>query len=162
MNSASTARSTRQQVEQDEPDVHHRQLGQQADLGRSKLLDPGKIARVAEDKEQYGRDHDVDRWPCQRHQDLLSRPVRHALHPRDAADGEQRNVRRWNPEQPGRQGVPELVQEDTPEQGENECHAGNGGVCAALRVVSQTNPRQQQEERDVDLHVDARNPGNSD
>ncbi len=109
--------------------------------------------------EQHGRDHDVDGRPRDRDQELLDRLLGDALEPRHAADRQQHDVAGADAVPPGSERVPELVQDDAGEQGEDEEDAARRrGDRASFLPVLPADEDQQQEEGRVDLEVDPRDP----
>ena len=88
-------------------------------LDRSGVRQSARAARP-DDKEEAERDRDIHRRAGERDDQLLARLFRHPLEPRDAADRQQRDVRRIDAEGLRRDGVAELVQQHAEEQQQDE------------------------------------------
>ena len=155
---ATVHREGRQKIEHDKDHVDGEKFGQKVAAAFGHFLQITHAEKAAEhDVEPEGDDH-VDRGTGQCDDEFLPRFVRHALESRDAANGEECDVRRVDAVSAGRQGMTEFVQDHADEKQDDERKPDNHGPVAALRVIDETEPRQQQEKRGVDAHVDAGDP----
>jgi hypothetical protein len=96
--------------------------------------------------------------PRNRHEEFPQRLLGHALQPRHAADGQERNVARPDAEPLRRQRMPKLMGHDARKQRQLKDDAvDRGQKTSRTRSVDICNPRHDQHERPVDVDADARN-----
>ena len=77
-------------------------------------------------QEQHQDDRDGHGRARERDQQLLAGRLGNPLEPRHAADGQQDHVRRAHPEAPRHRDVPELVEQDAEEEGDEEQRVAHG------------------------------------
>ena len=92
-----------------------------------------------------------------RDHDLLGGVLRHARQPREAADRQERDVRRGDAVTAGGDGVTELVEDDAGEDRDDEQDAVECRRRPALRVLGDADPGEQEQEGHVDADFAARN-----
>ena len=92
------------------------------------------------EEDQHDGDDDVHRRAGERHHDLLAGLFRHALQPRQAADRQERDVRRLDAVAPRRQRMAEFVRHHAGEEREDEGDALDRRVRPALLVVGDGDP----------------------
>lgn len=79
--------------------------------------------RTAEDGDEHRGNRHIDQRAGDGDHEFLAGFFRHALESGDAADRQQRDVRRLDPETPRRGDVTELVEHDADEDGDDESNA---------------------------------------
>ena len=114
-------------------------------------------ARIQE-QDEHRRDDHVHRRTGERHDDLLARIFRHALKAGEPANRKQRDVRRADAVAARGERVAELMRHDAGEKRQDEGHALDRCLRAALLVVRDRDPGEKQEERDVDADFRAEQP----
>jgi len=140
----------RNHVEDRKKQVHGRKP---VDHGNARALHCGKSLGVEVgvcEQNERNRNHDIDRRPGERNQQLLARLFRDAFQPRDPADRKQRHIRRRHSERARREDVPELVRQDAGKQQDHEGEAGPGRLRPARIPARDEDPAEKQHERDVD------------
>jgi hypothetical protein len=123
-------------------------------IGKAGIVDAG-----AQDEDQHGGDDDIDGGTGEGNGDLLQRFFRHALKPGEPADRKQRDVRRSDAITAGHQRMAEFMGNDAGEQRQDEDDTLDRGRHAALLIMSDADPQQQQEKGDVDADFRSENPG---
>ena len=113
-------RECRQQVEEHQREVDEHHAFEERSLRDAQAGERHEQRLTRQPGIEDGGDDGVDGRPGQRHPQLLPRVFGHALQPGEAADRKQRDVTRLDPVAPRGQGVPELVQQDAPEQHQHE------------------------------------------
>ncbi len=111
-----------------------------------------------QNRQKDSGDRQRHRRPGQRDQQLLAGLIGNPFEAGYAADGKENDVRGAHPEASGHQDVPELVQEDASEEGEQRERAGQRRLWPALRIADQRPPAYDQQEGDVHLDGGACDP----
>jgi len=111
---------------------------------------------VRAEQNEHARDGDVHQRPGNRDEKFLAGFFRDALELRDAADRQERDVRRRDAEGACREDVPELVQQHTEEQQQHKRHAVPGARQSTRRVVGNEDPGEKNHEGEVDADNRAR------
>ena len=106
--------------------------------------------------DQQNGDDDVHQRAGDGDEEFLPRLLRNALELGDAADRQQRHIRRRHAEGAGGEDVAELVQQHAQEQQHHESETVPGGGGAALGIAGGEDPGEKQQEGQVDAHHRAR------
>jgi len=93
--------------------------------------------------------------PAIANDDLFRRVLGYPRQAGEPADREQRDVRRGDAVTAGGEGVAELVQDDAGEDGNNEEDAVERRRRAALKILSDADPGEQDQEREMDADFTA-------
>ena len=150
------------EVEQDEGDVGAGHPGEEA-VGRViEMRHRAGIEGGAEREVEDERYDQIDQRPGEGDDDLFRRLVGHARQPCQPADRQEGDVRRRDAVAARRQRMAELVEEDAGEDRQDERNRVDGRRGAALQVLADTEPGEQEEERDMDADFRSGNSRNGD
>jgi hypothetical protein len=152
-------RKGREQIEHGERDVDPREPADEAAVERWNRGKRRRRHRRRHQREEQHGQPDVDGRSREGDEQLLPRVIGHALEPGDATDRQQRDVAGTDPVASRRQRVPQLVKHDDDEQRDDEDEARRRvDPAMALEIVTDADPRQEDEKRPVHVHVDPRDP----
>lgn len=149
----------RDEIEKDEADIYDEQVHRHTRADMADSVQVSKAAGDLEIKGEHGGDSDIDERASDGDDDFLDRVIGHALKPREAADREQRNIRRANAVAACGKGVAEFVQEHAAEDEAREDEAGNGGGQSALAPVGGAEEGEQEKKRGVNADFDSSDAG---
>ena len=110
------------------------------------------------DKEKHDDgDQDIDRRSRDRDDQLLPGIGRHSLQARNAANGQQSDVRSPNPKSLCRESVAKLMQQHAKKDQQCESHSIHRRLRAAFRVINPSVEAEEQQKSEVDSHLNAGN-----
>ena len=160
-NAPAVHRKGRNHVEQREKQIRRGELLDEAERWVLDVLQ--RLApEGAGDGQQYGGDHDIDEGTGDRDQQFLVGPLRHLVEIGDAADREQRHLRRMDAIAPRRQYVPELMQHDAGEDGDDEEDALLRRLEPAAHIGRDADPGEEDQKGHMDAHIGAEEASNGD
>ena len=117
------------------------------------------ITAQPEAHRQSGGDDNVDSRAGERHDKFLHRFLGNALQSRQSADGQKRDVYRFDAVTPRRQHVTEFMQQHAEEDAGEKQYSGQGRIdTAPSQSVRHANETEQQQERKVDANIHAQHP----
>ncbi len=151
-------RKGRNEIEEDEEDVHRGEPDEEAETRIVEPLQRGEVEMRVQNEDQDRGDDDVHRRPGERDQDFLTRVLRHALEPREPADRQKRDVRRADAVAPRRQRMAELVRDHAGEERQDEEDAIDRRLRPAFLVIGDRDPGEEQKEGDVNADLGAEKP----
>jgi hypothetical protein len=105
---------------------------------------------------RHRREHDIHRWSCECHQELLRRLGRHPLEASDASDREQRNISGSDSVAASHKRVAKLVENDDAEHGGDHQQADSRCLeSVSGKYVRENDPAEENQEGAVNTHFDS-------
>jgi hypothetical protein len=146
----------RNHVEGHKQDVNHEELGQQSPAGgvHQAKLPHGNDS--ADDNEDRNGDKNIHGRPGNCDNELLLRIGWHSFQASDSADWQQRDIWRSDAESPRREGVAKFVEQHAQKDQEGKDHPVDCCLWAAVDVIDPGIKCKQQEEGQVNPHLNAR------
>jgi len=143
-------RECRDEVEECQRQVDHRQADEEAAALQVQVRQGGDSAGQEQHRQQEDGNHHVDERTRQRHLQFLAGFLGHPLQARHAANWQQGDVAGLNAILAGSQGVPQLVQQHTAKQCQDEADiAAHRSQAPVRHPGGNANPAEQEKKRGV-------------